>query len=161
MLLRIVITIIASSVASYITAAVLRKILPPPSPNQDSKHWVFTSKTRHARIKPVGHSFTYPVLYLALDLDQLAASDARCGLPLAWVNHNRFGLFSIHDGDFLIEATSNHVGRVIRTCEGRICWNASTPRHSIKEKLLACLANMVRYPARPSLEAHKLTVAPE
>ncbi|TPX29976.1 hypothetical protein SeLEV6574_g08662, partial [Synchytrium endobioticum] len=134
--------IIAIPVVLYAALAILRSLLPAPSPpNLQSKHRIFVSKTRHARIKPVGHSFTYPTLYVAVDLDQLQIG-AVSGLPRGWVNHNTFGLFSIHDVDFLVEPASSNAGRIIRAHQGSILWSASAPHQSVKDKLMSFLAKM-------------------
>ncbi|TPX46382.1 hypothetical protein SeMB42_g03722 [Synchytrium endobioticum] len=134
--------IIAIPVVLYAALAILRSLLPAPSPpNLQSKHRIFVSKTRHARIKPVGHSFTYPTLYVAVDLDQLQIR-AVSGLPRGWVNHNTFGLFSIHDVDFLVEPASSNAGRIIRAHQGSILWSASAPHQSVKDKLMSFLAKM-------------------
>jgi uncharacterized protein len=56
---------------------------------------LYDGKVMHARLKPVGHRFTYRVASILVDLDQLT----RIG-TLSWlVSHNRFNLFSVHDRD--------------------------------------------------------------
>ena len=47
----------------------------------------------HHRMDPVGHRFTYDVVSLMLDLDELPF------LRLRMLSRNRSNLFSVHDAD--------------------------------------------------------------
>jgi len=51
----------------------------------------------HARLAPVEHSFRYPAFVFRLDIDELAALARRLRL----FGHDRRGLFSLHEGDYL------------------------------------------------------------
>lgn len=56
---------------------------------------LYLGQVMHKRLKPFVHRFTYRVVSLLVDLDELATLDRR--LPL--FAHNRFSLFSFHDKD--------------------------------------------------------------
>jgi uncharacterized protein len=56
---------------------------------------LYFGKVMHARLKPVGHRFSYRVMSLLIDLDQLAAADRQS--PLFGVN--RAALYSFHERD--------------------------------------------------------------
>ena len=49
----------------------------------------------HARLKPMGHRFSYRVMSLLIDLDRLADADRQS--PLFGVN--RAALYSFHEAD--------------------------------------------------------------
>jgi uncharacterized protein len=56
---------------------------------------LYVGKVMHARLKPVGHRFSYRVMSLLIDLDRLAAADGQT--PLFGVN--RRALCSFHEAD--------------------------------------------------------------
>jgi DUF1365 family protein len=49
----------------------------------------------HARLKPMGHRFSYRVMSLLIDLDRLEAADRECRL----FGVNRPALYSFHEAD--------------------------------------------------------------
>jgi hypothetical protein len=56
---------------------------------------LYFGEVMHARLKPVGHRFTYRVMSLLIDLDRLAAADRQT--PLFGVN--RTALYSFNEAD--------------------------------------------------------------
>lgn len=54
---------------------------------------LYRGQVMHHRLEPVGHRFTYDVVSLLVDLDELPE------LGLRLLSHNRRNLFSVHDGD--------------------------------------------------------------
>jgi DUF1365 family protein len=56
---------------------------------------LYVGEVMHARLKPVGHRFTYRVASLLIDVDCLAEADRHCGL----FSVGRFNLFSFHESD--------------------------------------------------------------
>ncbi len=56
---------------------------------------LYFGEVMHARLKPVGHRFSYRVMSLLIDLDRLAAADRQS--PLFGVN--RAALYSFHERD--------------------------------------------------------------
>ena len=56
---------------------------------------LYVGEVMHARLKPVGHRFSYRVMSLLIDLDRLAEADRMS--PLFAVN--RAGLYSFHEQD--------------------------------------------------------------
>jgi DUF1365 family protein len=56
---------------------------------------LYLGEVMHARLKPVGHRFSYRVMSLLIDLDRLAAADRQS--PLFGVN--RAALYSFHERD--------------------------------------------------------------
>jgi uncharacterized protein len=56
---------------------------------------LYVGKVMHARLKPMGHRFSYRVMSLLIDLDQLADADRQS--PLFGVN--RAALYSFHEAD--------------------------------------------------------------
>jgi uncharacterized protein len=56
---------------------------------------LYIGKVMHARLKPVGHRFSYRVLSLLIDLDRLEVADRQT--PLFGVN--RRALYSFHEAD--------------------------------------------------------------
>ena len=56
---------------------------------------LYFGEVMHARLKPVGHRFSYRVMSLLIDLDRLAAADRQS--PLFGVN--RAALYSFHEKD--------------------------------------------------------------
>ena len=58
---------------------------------------IYVGHVTHARLEPVGHSFRYPAFVFAVDVDELPELDRRLRL----FAHNRRGVFSLRDGDYL------------------------------------------------------------
>lgn len=56
---------------------------------------LYFGKVMHARLKPVGHRFSYRVASMLVDIERL---DGLSGLSRL-ISHNRFNLFSVHDRD--------------------------------------------------------------
>ncbi|WP_108519430.1 DUF1365 domain-containing protein [Bradyrhizobium algeriense] len=56
---------------------------------------LYVGEVMHARLKPIGHRFSYRVMSLLIDLDRLADADRRS--PLFGVN--RAALYSFHEAD--------------------------------------------------------------
>jgi hypothetical protein len=69
-----------------------------------TKHWapggttaaaLYFGEVMHARLKPMGHRFSYRVMSLLVDLDRLEAADRQCRL----FGVNRAALYSFHPKD--------------------------------------------------------------
>jgi cyclopropane-fatty-acyl-phospholipid synthase len=58
---------------------------------------LYVGHVLHARIEPVEHRFRYPAFVFALDVDELDTLDDELHL----FGHNRRGLFSLHEADYL------------------------------------------------------------
>ena len=56
---------------------------------------LYVGRVMHARLKPIGHRFSYRVMSLLIDLDRLADADRQS--PLFGVN--RAALYSFHEAD--------------------------------------------------------------
>src|SRR5262245_63054846 len=56
---------------------------------------LYVGKVMHARLKPMGHRFSYRVMSLLIDLDRLVEADRQS--PLFGVN--RAALYSFHEAD--------------------------------------------------------------
>src|SRR3954471_5707685 len=56
---------------------------------------LYVGDVMHARLKPMGHRFSYRVMSLLIDLDRLDEADRQC--PLFGVN--RAALYSFHEAD--------------------------------------------------------------
>ena len=56
---------------------------------------LYVGEVMHARLKPMGHRFSYRVMSLLIDLDRLADADRQS--PLFGVN--RAALYSFHEAD--------------------------------------------------------------
>ena len=61
----------------------------------DAAASLYFGKVMHARLKPMGHRFSYRVMSMLIDLDRLDAADRQS--PLFGVN--RAGLYSFHEAD--------------------------------------------------------------
>src|SRR6266516_5804500 len=62
---------------------------------QESPAALYVGSVMHARLKPIGHRFSYRVMSLLIDIDRLEAAARRT--PLLRIN--RPGLFSFHERD--------------------------------------------------------------
>jgi cyclopropane-fatty-acyl-phospholipid synthase len=58
---------------------------------------LYLGHVMHARKEPVAHRFSYPAFAFALDVDELPELDRNLRL----FGHNRAGLFSLHESDYL------------------------------------------------------------
>ena len=69
----------------------------PPGPKRPSADAaaLYVGEVMHARLKPMGHRFSYRVMSLLIDLDRLADADRQS--PLFGVN--RAALYSFHEAD--------------------------------------------------------------
>ena len=71
----------------------------PPAPGRlkpaDAAAALYVGEVMHARLKPMGHRFSYRVMSLLIDLDRLAEADRQS--PLFGVN--RAALYSFHEAD--------------------------------------------------------------
>ena len=56
---------------------------------------LYVGEVMHARLKPIGHRFSYRVMSLLIDLDRLAAADRQSRL----FGVNRAALYSFHEAD--------------------------------------------------------------
>src|SRR3954465_2862267 len=65
-----------------------------PAPPADAAA-LYLGDVMHARLKPIGHRFSYRVMSLLIDLDRLAEADQQS--PLFGVN--RAALYSFHEAD--------------------------------------------------------------
>ncbi len=63
---------------------------------------IFWGKVIHERFLPQTHSFRYPFFMVAFELSELEKSTR-----LASIRHNKWGLFSIHDKDYLSESSGS------------------------------------------------------
>jgi hypothetical protein len=61
----------------------------------DAAASLYFGEVMHARLKPVGHRFSYRVMNLLIDLDRLDAADRLCRL----FGVNRAALYSFHEAD--------------------------------------------------------------
>ena len=61
----------------------------------DAAAALYFGDVMHARLKPVGHRFSYRVMSLLIDLDRLDAADRQCRL----FGVNRAALYSFHEAD--------------------------------------------------------------
>ncbi len=61
------------------------------------KSKIFQGNVMHSRLKPIKHSFIYPVYFLSLDLSELDKLDRALWL----FGHNKIRLIAIHDQDYL------------------------------------------------------------
>ncbi len=66
-----------------------------PGPHEEAAAALYVGEVMHARLKPIGHRFSYRVMSLLIDLDRLDAADRRS--PLFGVN--RAALYSFHEAD--------------------------------------------------------------
>jgi cyclopropane-fatty-acyl-phospholipid synthase len=71
---------------------------------------LYVGSVMHARLSPVAHAFRYPAFAFVLDIDELAALDS----ALLLFGHNRRGLFSLHEGDYLGSAEGSLRDRLRR-----------------------------------------------
>jgi DUF1365 family protein len=63
--------------------------------NDDAAAALYFGDVMHARLKPIGHRFSYRVMSLLLDLDRLGAADRQSRL----FGVNRAALYSFHEAD--------------------------------------------------------------
>jgi DUF1365 family protein len=61
----------------------------------DAAAALYVGKVMHARLKPIGHRFSYRVMSLLIDLDRLAAADRQSAL----FGVNRAALYSFNEAD--------------------------------------------------------------
>lgn len=61
------------------------------------KTQIFSGELNHARLKPLSHSFRYPLYFFSFNLDELVSLDKKTLL----FGYNRFNIFSLHDRDYL------------------------------------------------------------
>ncbi|MCX7718655.1 MAG: DUF1365 family protein [Candidatus Sumerlaeaceae bacterium] len=69
----------------------------------------------HERLEPVRHAFRYPALTFALDLEELPALSQQSFL----FRHNRFGVFSVYDADYLWPREGTLLSKLRRFLEPR------------------------------------------
>lgn len=69
---------------------------------------LYPGRVRHKRFRPKVHAFTYPVYYLAVDVDQLDGNNETQG-PIC-LSFNRFSLFSLWRKDY----GSGHSSRTLK-----------------------------------------------
>jgi DUF1365 family protein len=65
------------------------------APTNQNAAALYFGDVMHARLKPVGHRFTYRVMSLLIDLDRLAEADRQSNL----FGVNRAALYSFHEAD--------------------------------------------------------------
>lgn len=58
---------------------------------------IYAGTVFHARVTPIRHAFRYPVRWFAFDLDELPTLNRF----RPWFGHDRAGLLSLHDADYL------------------------------------------------------------
>ena len=66
-----------------------------PEAPVDAAAALYVGKVMHARLKPMGHRFSYCVMSLLIDLDRLADADRQSAL----FGVNRAALYSFHEAD--------------------------------------------------------------
>jgi uncharacterized protein len=62
---------------------------------EDAAAALYFGDVMHARLKPMGHRFSYRVMSLLIDLDRLEEADRQCSL----FGVNRAALYSFNDAD--------------------------------------------------------------
>jgi uncharacterized protein len=73
----------------------IAKAEPPGDPLETAAAALYIGEVMHARLKPIGHRFSYRVMSLLIDLDRLEAADRQS--PLFGVN--RTALYSFNEAD--------------------------------------------------------------
>ena len=73
------------------------RLVPPATPDEaaDAAAALYVGEVMHARLKPMGHRFSYRVMSLLIDLDRLEAADRQS--PLFGIN--RAALYSFNEAD--------------------------------------------------------------
>jgi len=66
-----------------------------PRPERDDAAALYVGDVMHARLKPMGHRFSYKVMSLLIDLDRLSDADTQSRL----FGVNRAALYSFHESD--------------------------------------------------------------
>ena len=66
-----------------------------PRDTRDAAAALYFGEVMHARLKPMGHRFSYRVMSLLIDLDRLDAADRQCSL----FGVNRAALYSFNEAD--------------------------------------------------------------
>ena len=75
---------------------------------------IYTGTLRHARLEPLEHRFDYPVYFFCLDLAEIDTLEKQ----IPFFKHNRFGIFSFYDADYLArspETLREKVRRQLKT----------------------------------------------
>lgn len=67
----------------------------PPEAPADAPAALYVGEVMHARLKPMGHRFSYRVMSLLIDLDRLTEADRQSRL----FGVNRAALYSFHEAD--------------------------------------------------------------
>lgn len=81
------------------------------------KSQIFQGNIMHTRLKPVKHSFAYPVYFLSLDLSELDELDKSLWL----FGYNKIKLISIHDQDYLSETQGSIYTKIISLLSEKNC----------------------------------------
>ncbi|KAL1921578.1 uncharacterized protein VTP21DRAFT_11294 [Calcarisporiella thermophila] len=89
------------AVASLVAIAALLLLLTvhphvPTTVLSKFRSHIYLSTTFHTRLAPTRHKFSYPVIYLSLDLDELSRLAQSW-----WFGYNRWRLLSVWDKDYL------------------------------------------------------------
>jgi DUF1365 family protein len=72
-----------------------KTIAPADAPQADAPAALYLGEVMHARLKPMGHRFSYRVMSLLIDLDRLDAANRQSRL----FGVNRAALYSFHESD--------------------------------------------------------------
>jgi uncharacterized protein len=111
----------------------------PVSPDHTDAAALYVGDVMHARLKPMGHRFSYRVMSLLIDLDRLGEADAQT--PLFGVN--RTALYGFHECDhgrrdgsslnaYARQCAAEHGvdldgGRILLLCYPRLCGYTFNP----------------------------------
>jgi DUF1365 family protein len=99
---------------------------------------LYSGKVMHARLKPVGHRFTYSVCSMLIDLDRLAEAASASSL----FSVNRFNVVAFHERDH-----GPRDGTPLRDHVDRLMRNAGLPRPARVE--LLCYPSVLGYTFNP------------
>ena len=81
------------------------------------KSQIFQGNIMHARLKPVKHSFVYPLYFLSLELSELNKLDKSLWL----FGYNKLQLISIHDQDYLTDTQGSIYTKLISLLSQKNC----------------------------------------
>ena len=120
-----------------------------PATRRNDAAALYFGEVMHARLKPMGHRFSYRVMSLLIDLDRLDDADRQS--PLFGVN--RAALYSFHEADH---------GAARRLLAARLCASAAPPSTaSISPAAGCCCSAIPACSATPSIRCRSISaIAP-
>ncbi|KAI9190027.1 hypothetical protein H9P43_001460 [Blastocladiella emersonii ATCC 22665] len=89
--------------ASPVSVASIKSVAAAPAQHQQQQplpNCLLVGTTTHARVHPRRRAFTYPVVYVAVDVDDLAAGRALPAHPRLF-GYNQHALYALWDRDYL------------------------------------------------------------